>query len=152
MKGHSPFKNPSSPSPLKERGIKGVRLKMIEIYVGTTQNLSTNLGGWGVVLIDEEGHRQKCNGSEQGATPNQMALRAAIEGLSRIEQGCEAKIFSNNQYLVLGIEDSRQRRANRDLWNELDELLGRRHVHAEYMAKHKWLGEAQMLAKDAAGG
>ena len=103
------------------------------------------------MLIDEEGHRQKCNGSEQGATPNQMALRAAIEGLSRTEQGCEAKIYSNNQYLVLGVEDSRQRKANRELWNELDELLSRRSVHAEYIAKHKWLSKAQMLAKDATG-
>ncbi len=41
---------------------------------------------------------------------------------------------------------------NRDLWAELEELLSRRHVQAEYIAKHKWLGEAQMLAKDAVGG
>jgi len=27
---------------------------MIEIYVGATQNNLTNMGGWGVVLIDEE--------------------------------------------------------------------------------------------------
>jgi ribonuclease HI len=110
------------------------------------------MGGWGVVLIDEEGQRSSHKGCEAGATHNAMALRGAIEGLSKTEQGCEAKIISNNEYLVLGINDSRQRRANRELWSELEELLSRRHVQAEYIARHRWLGEAQILAKEATGG
>ncbi len=125
---------------------------MIEIYVGATKNNLTNMGGWGVVVIDEEGRRSSYKGCEAGATQPAMILRAAIEGLSKTEQGCEAKILSNNEFLVLGINDSRQRRANRELWTNLDELLSRRHVQAEYMAKHRWLDEARILAKEAAGG
>lgn len=124
---------------------------MIEIYIGATENPSTNMGGWGAVVIDEEGRTNKHNGSEEGATQNRMILMGAIEALSQTEQSCEAKIFSNSEYLVLGMNDSRQRRANRDLWNKLEELLERRHVVAEYKRRHKWLGEAQMLARDAAG-
>ena len=125
---------------------------MIEIYVGATQKRSTNMGGWGVVLVDEDGRWKKHNGSEEGATPPRMILRAAIEGLSKTEQSCEAKIFSNNENLVQGIEDSQQRKANRDLWGQLDDLMSSRDVQAKYIAKHKWLGEAQLLAKDAIGG
>ena len=125
---------------------------MIEIYVGATQNNSTNMGGWGVVLIDEEGRPKKHNGSEEGATPNRMILKGAIEGLSKTEQGCEAKILSNSQYLVLGINDSRRREKNRDLWTELEELLSRRHVEAKQISsREKWLKEAHELAKDASG-
>ncbi len=124
---------------------------MIEIYVGATQNNLTNMGGWGVVLIDEEGQVNRYKGCEEGATPQAMILRAAIEGLAKTEQGCEAKIFSKNQYLVLGINDSRQRRVNRKLWDELEELLSKRHVQSEYIARHRWLGEAQILAKEATG-
>lgn len=124
---------------------------MIEIYVGATRNNLSNMGGWGVVLIDEEGRRSSYKDCEPGATPQAMILRAAIEGLAKTEQDCEAKILSNSQYLVLGINDSRQRRANRKLWGELEELLSRRYVQAEYIAKHQWLGEAQILAKEATG-
>jgi len=126
---------------------------MIEIYVGVTQNPSVNVGGWGVVLVEEEGlPPKKYKGCETGATHNAMALRGAIEGLSKTEQGCEAEILSNNQYLVLGINDSRQRKANRVLWSELEELLNRRNVKARQIGgKEKWLKEAQMLAKEATG-
>jgi len=125
---------------------------MTEIYVGATQNLTINMGGWGVVVIDEEGRQTKDKGCEVGATQNAMILRGAIEGLSKTEQGDEAKILSNNQYLVLGINDSRQRQKNRDLWGELEELMSRRHVAAQQIgSKDKWLKEAQMLAKDAIG-
>ena len=125
---------------------------MIEIYVGATQNNLTNMGGWGVVLIEEEDQRSSYKGCEEGATPQAMILRAAIEGLAKTEQDCEAKILSNNQYLVLGINDSRQRRANRKLWGELEELLSRRSVKARQIgSKDKWLKEARMLATDATG-
>ncbi|MBA7495444.1 hypothetical protein ES702_06031 [subsurface metagenome] len=56
---------------------------MIEIYVGATQNNLTNMGDWGVVLINEEGYPKKYNGCEVGATQNAMILRGAIEGLSK---------------------------------------------------------------------
>ena len=125
---------------------------MIEIYVGATKNNLTNMGGWGVVLIDEEGRRSSYKDCELGATPQAMILRAAIEGLAKTEQDCEAKIFSNNQYLVLGINDSRRREKNRELWAELEELMSRRHVEAKQISsREKWLKEAHELAKDAAG-
>jgi len=125
---------------------------MIEIYVGATQNLTINMGGWGVVVIDEEGGQTKDRGCEAGANQMRMILKAAIEGLSKTEQGCEAKILSNNQYLVLGINDSRQRQKNRDLWGELEELMSRRHIEARQIGSNdRWLKEAQILAKEAVG-
>lgn len=126
---------------------------MIEIYVGASDSPSTSMGGWGVVLVDEDGRSKKFKGAEQAANQMRMALKGAIEGLSKTEQGCEAKIFSNNQYLVLGMNDSRRREKNRDLWRELEELLSRRHVEAEQISsREKWLKEAQMLAREAIGG
>jgi ribonuclease HI len=126
---------------------------MIEIYVASTCINRTNMGGWGVVLIEEEQLPKKYKGGEQSATHQQMALKGAIEGLSKTEQDCEAKILTNNEYLVLGINDSRRREKNRDLWGQLEELLGRRHAEAKQISsKDKWLKEAQELAKEGAGG
>ncbi|MBA7495443.1 hypothetical protein ES702_06030 [subsurface metagenome] len=60
--------------------------------------------------------------------------------------------MSNSQYLVLGLNDSRQRKANHVLWGELEELLSRRSVKARQIgSKDKWLKEARMLATDATG-
>jgi len=122
---------------------------VIEIYVGATYNRLANMGGWGVVLVEEGQREKKHNGSESGGTHQRMILKAAVEGLAKTEEGCEAKIFSNNEILVIGIEDSQQRRANRDLWEQLDDLMSSRNVQAKYIAKHRWLGEALELAKDA---
>ena len=125
---------------------------MIEIYVGATYSPSTNMGGWGVVLVEEGEREKKDKGCEQNTTHNQMILRAAIEGLSKTEQDCEVRLFSNSEYLIIGMKDSRQRRGNRELWEMLDELVYRRHVDPQRIPKHKWLDEAHLLAKDAVGG
>lgn len=125
---------------------------MIEIYVGATRNNLTNMGGWGVVLAEEGKREKKYKGCESGETQPRMILKAAVEGLAQTEEGCEVKLFSNNENLVQGIEDSQQRKVNRDLWGQLDDLLSSRNVQAKYIAKHKWLNEARILAKEAAGG
>jgi len=125
---------------------------MVEIYVGAAYKPITNMGGWGVVLVEEGQREKRHNGSESGGTHQRMILKAAVEGLDKTEQGCEATIFSNNEYLVLGINDSRQRIKHRDLWGQFDELESSRKVKAEYLKKHQWLGEAQILANEAAGG
>jgi len=124
---------------------------MIEIYVGGTYNRLANMGGWGVVLVEEGKREKKYKGSESGGTHQRMILKAAVEGLAKTEEGCQAILFSNNENLIQGIEDSQTRVANRDLWGQLDDLIGSRDVQAKYIAKHKWLKEAQMLAKDAVG-
>ena len=111
------------------------------------------MGGWGAVVVKEDGSWEKCNGCEAGANQMKMIIKAAIGGLSKTAQDCEAKICSNIEYLVLGINDSLRREKNRELWAELEELLSRRHVKAKQISsKEKWLKEAQELAKDAIKG
>jgi len=125
---------------------------VIEIYVGATYNRLADMGGWGVVLVEEGKREKKYKGSESGGTHQRMILKAALECLVKTEEGCQAMLFSNNEILIQGIEDSQTRVANRDLWGQLDDLLGSRDVQAKYVAKHKWLTEAKILAKEAAGG
>lgn len=122
---------------------------MIEVYVASSQDPSANKGGWGVVLVEENGEVKKESGSEEGATHNAMILKAAIEGISKTEQGCEVRLLTNVQYLEIGMKDSRQRRANRDLWQQLDDLVSRRHIDVQRRDRGKWLSEAQVLAREA---
>ena len=100
-------------------------------------------------MVEEGRPLAKDKGCEKGATHNAMILKAAIEGLGKVSEGSEVKLFSNSEYLIIGIKDARQRRGNRELWEQLDEIRNKRHVYPEHIPKHKWLSEAQMLARDA---
>ena len=65
MKGAELPQKTIFPLSLKGERVKGVRLRMMEIYVGATQKRSTNIGGWGVVLVDEDGRWGKHNDNEE---------------------------------------------------------------------------------------
>jgi len=125
---------------------------MLELYVASTYSPARETGGWGIKVVEEGRQLKREKGSEKGATHNAMILKAAIEGLSKIDEGSEVKLLSNSEYLIIGIKDARQRKGNRELWEQLDKVANRRHVYPDYIAKHKWLGEAQMLARDAVRG
>jgi ribonuclease HI len=116
---------------------------MIEVYVASTQ------GGWGVVLIEEEGPPKKYKGAEKGASHMRMALKGAIEGLNKTEENSEVKLFSNVKYLIEGINDAQKREKNRDLWTQIDELMFKRRVDAQYISPNKWVKEAHQLAREA---
>lgn len=81
-----------------------------------------------------------------------MELRAVIEGLRRLKRPCRVHLVSDSQYTVFGITrwlPEWKRRAwrrregrslrpvrNADLWQQIDELLGRHHVTCEHVEAH----------------
>jgi ribonuclease HI len=67
-----------------------------------------------------------------------MELKAAVEGLKALKDGCEVEIVTDSNYLRHGITDwihkwkangwrtaSKQAVSNQDLWHELDEQVAR---------------------------
>jgi ribonuclease HI len=51
-----------------------------------------------------------------------MELTAAIEGLKALKFPCEVEIFSDSQYLCYTMAKGWKRKANLDLWQEIDRL------------------------------
>jgi ribonuclease HI len=96
-------------------------------------------GGWAAIIQWEDRPVEELSGSDPNTTNNRMELRAAIEGLKRLPSDVEVEIITDSQYLLKGMTEwlaGWKRRGwrtssggsveNRDLWEELERLAGRR--------------------------
>ncbi|MBI2872675.1 MAG: cyclic pyranopterin monophosphate synthase MoaC [Chloroflexi bacterium] len=110
-------------------------------------------GGWGAVVIGEDGVRQWLFEHEEETTNNRMEIMAAIKGLAAVPQGSEVTLFSDSQYLVNTMTRGWKRRMNQDLWARLDTEASKRRVHWEWVQGHAGdpgNEEADRLANQAA--
>ncbi len=94
-------------------------------------------GGWAAIL--RYGDRKKeMWGSEAHTTNNRMELTAAIEGLRMLKEACAVEVITDSEYLKNGITtwihnwkrkgwmtSAKKPVVNQDLWQELDEQVGR---------------------------
>jgi ribonuclease HI len=122
-------------------------------------------GGWAVVLEDKDG-RRSLSGREPRATANLLELKAVIEGLRSVPAGSEVEIVTTSEYVWKGATAwiHRWRRngwrtragtevAHRQLWEELDQLLGAVGLNWKLAAGYSdssALKEAATLASEAA--
>ena len=94
-------------------------------------------GGWAAILRYNE-HRKELWGSEPQTTNNRMELRAAIEGLRALSEGCAVEVVTDSEYLKNGITTwihgwkrkgwmtaAKKPVVNQDLWKALEAEAGR---------------------------
>ena len=94
-------------------------------------------GGWAAILRYNQ-HKKELWGSEPHTTNNRMELRAAIEGLRALKEGCAVEVVTDSEYLKNGISgwikgwkrNGWMTKAgtpvvNQDLWQALDEQVER---------------------------
>jgi cyclic pyranopterin phosphate synthase len=106
------------------------------------------------VLVDEKGRRE-IKGREGKTTNNRMELMAAIKGLAETAPGSRVTVETDSQYLVNTMTKNWKRRANRDLWKELDRLAAERTVSWSWLKGHDGHPEnelANSLANEMARG
>lgn len=122
-------------------------MKDVVIYTdGACSQNSTWKGGWGVVILDENGGiKTKLNGSEENTTNSRMEIQAVIEGLKTLKEPSTVKIVSDSAYVCgtintwlkdwvyKGILDSK---ANSDQWREYLEISKEHKVVAEHIRGH----------------
>jgi len=90
-------------------------------------------GGWAAILRYGD-KKKEIFGSEPHTTNNRMELRAAIEGLRALKEGCEVEVVTDSEYLKNGITTwihgwkrkgwmtaAKKPVVNQDLWKDLDE-------------------------------
>lgn len=122
-------------------------------------------GGWAAVLRYNE-HKKEVYGCAQMTTNNRMELTAAIEGLRTLRHPCDVEVVTDSEYLKNGItkwiQNWRRRGwkttegkpvVNRDLWEELDELVECHSVTWSWTkghASHEDNNRADELATQAA--
>lgn len=84
---------------------------------------TTNIGGYGVVLIYKDSIKE-LNNAFQDTTNNKMEILSVIEGLKSLKRfDIPVEIYSDSQYVVNTINNGWRKNANLDLWAELDRLI-----------------------------
>lgn len=105
---------------------------MIEVYTDGAYNPVLGQGGWAAVIVDG-GQKRVFSGTTKKTTSNRMEITAALEGISRTPKNSEVVVYTDSQYLFGCMARGWQRRANRDLWQELDSVIGQRKVRWEWV-------------------
>ena len=138
---------------------------MIRIYTDGSCLKNPGNGGW-AAIININSEIKKISGSVKDTTNNKMELMAPIKALQEIKEQQPIEIYTDSQYVKLGITDwihkwiknnwqtsKKEPVKNKELWIELYELT------KSYEIKWIWIKahagnilneEVDLLAKQAA--
>jgi ribonuclease HI len=138
---------------------------MIEIYTDGSCLENPGNGGW-AAIINDNGKIEKISGSEKHTTNNRMELMAPIAALSKITKKKKVQIFTDSQYVKMGITNwihnwiknnwqtsKKEDVKNKDLWLNLYKLTQSHDVEWHWVKAHAGNTlneEVDALAKDAA--
>jgi ribonuclease HI len=93
-------------------------------------------GGWAYLRQDRHGTSEH-SGGEPETTNNRMELTAAIEALKSLPASPkQVVICSDSQLLVKTMTEGWKRKANLDLWQELDKLADRHQISWRWVRGH----------------
>lgn len=136
----------------------------VEIYTDGACRGNPGIGGWGV-LLRQNGIEKTLRGSTPETTNNRMELTAAIEGLAALKRTCEVDLYTDSQYVRLGMTEwlvqwkkkgwrgsNKQPVKNIDLWQQLDTLAKQHQVRWHWVKGHSGHPEnerADQLANQA---
>ncbi|PSB52156.1 ribonuclease HI [filamentous cyanobacterium Phorm 6] len=99
-------------------------MKSVHIYCDGACSGNPGPGGWAAYLSvpsRPEADKLIC-GHADSTTNNRMELIAAIEGLKALKSPCQVEVYSDSQYLCYTLAKNWKRKANLDLWAEIDRL------------------------------
>ena len=139
---------------------------MIKIYTDGSCLENPGKGGW-AAIINDNGNIKKINGSEKNTTNNRMELMAPINALKNMNSKEEINIYTDSQYVKLGITEwintwvkndwqtsKKEDVKNKDLWMEIYNLNNFLNVKWNWVKAHAGdplNEEVDLLAKKAAG-
>ena len=138
---------------------------MIKIYTdGSCLNNPGN-GGW-AAIINDNGNILKISGSEKDTTNNKMELTAPIKALQEIAKNKKVEIYTDSNYVKLGITEwihkwaknnwqtsKKEPVKNKDLWIQLFNLTKKSEINWIWVKAHSGATlneEVDLLAKKAA--
>ena len=138
---------------------------MIKIFTDGSCLTNPGNGGW-AAIINDGGKIKKISGSEKETTNNRMELLAPINALREVDPSSEIAIFTDSQYVKLGITEwinkwitnnwqtsKKEDVKNKDLWIELYNLNKSLNVKWNWVKAHAGNSmneEVDLLAKKAA--
>jgi ribonuclease HI len=120
----------------------------LDIYTDGACRGNPGPGGWGAVLMHGARERE-LSGAEPATTNNRMELTAVIEALAALKRPVKARVYTDSQYVRLGILEwianwkkrgwktaDRKPVKNQDLWQRLDELAAGHELEWHWVKGH----------------
>ena len=108
----------------------------ITIYTDGSCLVNPGPGGWGALVLPEQGEPERLSGGEAHTTNNRMEMTGAIKGLEATAPGASVDLYSDSSYLVNTMTKNWKRRKNNDLWDQLDALARLRKVNWLWVRGH----------------
>ena len=138
---------------------------MIKIYTDGSCLSNPGDGGW-AAIISINGEIKEISGSEKNTTNNRMELLAPIRALKEMKQSDQIEIYTDSQYVKLGITEwintwlvnnwktsKKEDVKNKELWIELYEITKSFDINWIWVKAHAGNAlneEVDSLAKKAA--
>lgn len=123
-------------------------MKKITIYTDGACSGNPGPGGWGALLIYAD-HQKELMEGDFNTTNNRMELTAAIEALNALKHKCSVTLHTDSTYVKDGITKwidnwkqngwrtaAKKPVKNADLWQALDEAVGRHDVVWKWVKGH----------------
>ena len=137
----------------------------LKIYTDGACSGNPGKGGWAAIILDKDTIKFNISGNEKNTTNNRMELSATINALKNIITKEEIHIFTDSQYVKLGITEwinkwvkndwqtaKKEDVKNKDLWIELYNLNKSLNVQWNWVKAHDGdplNEEVDLLAKKA---
>ncbi|MDH4259524.1 MAG: ribonuclease HI [Gammaproteobacteria bacterium] len=120
----------------------------VEIFTDGACRGNPGPGGWGAILR-AGGREREIYGSDPATTNNRMEMTAAIRSLEALRERCKVSLYTDSQYLRLGITEwlanwkrrgwrtaDRKPVKNQDLWLRLEELAAIHDIEWHWVRGH----------------
>ena len=121
----------------------------VDIYTDGACSGNPGVGGWGVVILENNKDPIYLNGGKNHTTNNQMELTAAIEVLKYFSKSTTLNFFTDSKYVKEGIETwihkwknngwmtaEKNPVKNKDLWVMLDKIEKKKKIKWEWVKGH----------------
>ena len=122
--------------------------EIVEIYTDGACRGNPGPGGW-AALLTCKGRTREISGAAADTTNNRMELLAVINALRALTRRAQARIFTDSQYVRLGITQwlngwkvrgwrtaARKPVKNQDLWEQLDALAAGHDLEWHWVQGH----------------
>lgn len=108
---------------------------MIDIYTDGACSGNPGPGGWGAVVVID-GLRTILKGGIDYTTNNRMEMVAVIEGLKSLPSKSDVTVHTDSTYITNTMTKGWRRKANVDLWKEIDSLVDQLSVTWKWIKGH----------------
>ena len=122
---------------------------MKKIYIDGACSGNPGIGGWGVVILENDNNLFFLKGGENQTTNNRMELTAAIKALQHLKNPEELTIVTDSKYVKDGIQSwianwkkngwktaSKKPVKNKELWLDLDSEITKHNINWEWVKGH----------------